>query len=199
MMKIDLHFHTKQNSPCSMIDIEEGIRYAKSIHLDGICITDHDVFASRKEAMALQEKYGLLVIVGTEILTVEGDLLCFGLDEIPKEMVPAQSLIDRINELGGACIAAHPYRENNRGMGEHLNRMKGLHAIEAFNGNTKKENNLKAARMASALGIPCTGGSDAHKRDRIGIFATRFFTPIKNEEDLIRAIRLGEIEPYLGE
>lgn len=194
-MIIDLHFHTKQYSPCSYIDMEEGIQYAKRLGLDGICVTDHDVFASRKRAEELQKKYDILVIVGTEILTMEGDLLCYGLDEIPKETLPAQTLIDKINAIGGVCIAAHPYRENNRGMGAYLHQLTGLHAIESYNGNTKHQNNTKACETASRLGIPCTGGSDAHKIERVGVYATRFFTQIENEKDIISAIRLGRIEP----
>lgn len=197
-MIIDLHFHTKQYSPCSSIDMEEGVRQAKSLGLDGICITDHDEFACRKKAEELQKKYDILVIVGTEILTTEGDLLCFGLNEIPKEKLPAQTLIDKVNAIGGACIAAHPYRQNNRGMGAYLDKLRGLHAIESFNGNTKHENNTKACDTASRLGIPCTGGSDAHRIERVGVYATRFFTQIENEKDIIHAIRCGRIEPACG-
>lgn len=194
-MIIDLHFHTKQYSPCSSIDMEEGVQHAKSLGLDGICITDHDVFACRTRAGELQKKYDILVIVGTEILTIEGDLLCFGLNEIPKEKLSAQTLIDKVNAIGGACIAAHPYRENNRGMGAYLDKLTGLHAIESYNGNTKFDNNTKAAITASRLGIPCTGGSDAHSIERVGVFATRFFTQIENEKGIISAIRFGRIEP----
>lgn len=197
-MIIDLHFHTKQYSPCSSIDMEEGVRYAKKLGLDGICITDHDVFACRKRAEEIQKKYNILVIVGTEILTMEGDLLCFGLDEIPKEKLAAQTLIDKVNAIGGACIAAHPYRENNRGMGAHLDKLTGLHAIESYNGNTKCDNNTKAVIAASRLGIPCIGGSDAHRIERVGVYATRFFTQIENEKDIISAIRSGRIEPACG-
>lgn len=194
-MIIDLHFHTKQYSPCSKIDFEQGIIRAKELGLDGICITDHDIFASKTTAKELQDKYGILVIVGVEILTEEGDLICFGLDELPERTLSAQELINRVEKLGGACIAAHPFRQNNRGMGEHLHRLTGLHAVETLNGNTDMDNNNRAAQIARKLGIPCTGGSDAHSVNRIGSYATRFFTKIKDEKDLITAIREGKIEP----
>ncbi|MBF4692514.1 PHP domain-containing protein [Fusibacter ferrireducens] len=195
-MIIDLHFHTKQYSSCSRIDMEEGIEQAKAMGLEGVCITDHDVFACREKAQRLQEKYGILVIVGTEIYTKEGDLLCFGLDEIPSNQPFAQDLIDHINQVRGACIAAHPFRNNNRGMGETLRQLKGIHAIESLNGNTSKANNERAKQMAHALGVPCTGGSDAHSLDRIGSYATRFLENIKNESDLICAIRRGQVMPW---
>ena len=195
-MVIDLHFHTKQFSSCSKIDMEEGIKQAKALGIDGICITDHDIFACRAMAQALQEKYEILVIVGTEIYTKEGDLLCFGLDEIPSEQPTAQDMIDHINLLGGACIAAHPFRNNNRGMGETLRQLTGLHAIESLNGNTCNDNNDRAKRIADELGIPCTGGSDAHSLDRIGIYATQFLVNVESELDLIGAIRRGQMIPW---
>ena len=175
--------------------MEEGIKRAKALGLNGVCITDHDVFACRESAEKLQEKYGIIVIVGTEIYTKEGDLLCFGLDEVPDQQVSAQHMIDRINQLGGACIAAHPFRNNNRGMGEVLRQLTGLHAIESLNGNTSREDNERAEHIADELGIPCTGGSDAHSLERIGVYATRFFVKIENESNLIDAIRSGKMMP----
>ncbi|MDK2866964.1 MAG: hypothetical protein PWP51_1335 [Clostridiales bacterium] len=194
-MIIDLHFHTKQHSPCSQIDFEEGIKYAKAIGLDGICITDHDTFANRDFAEAMQAKYGILVFVGTEILTLEGDILCFGLSEIPAGMVSSQALIDHVNAVGGACIAAHPYRENMRGLDDHLFEVHGLHAVETLNGNTKDANNLKASATADQINCPHCGGSDSHRINRIGVYATRFLDTVVSEKDLIRCIREGQIEP----
>lgn len=176
--------------------MEEGIKQAKALGMDGVCVTDHDIFACKQSALKLQKKYGILVIVATEIYTKEGDLLCFGLDEIPSEQPVAQDMIDHINQLGGACIAAHPFRNNNRGIGESLRQLTGLHAIESLNGNTSKENNERAKQIADELKIPCTGGSDAHSLDRIGVYATQFLVNIENEVDLICAIRCGQMIPW---
>lgn len=197
-MIIDLHFHTKQYSSCSKIDIEEGIRHAKQIGLDGICITDHDVFASRKIANQLQKKYNILVFVGVEILTYEGDIICFGLEKIPDNKLHAKELIKIIESNKGACIAAHPFRINNRGLKEKIKEVHGLHAIEVFNGNTLNKNNLKAKEIAENSIITQVGGSDAHTIDNIGCFATEFLTDIHNETDLINAIRKGNVRPYVN-
>jgi hypothetical protein len=43
--------------------------------------------------------------------------------------------------------------------------------------------------------LPQTGGSDAHKPDEVGVFATRFFADIENETDLVRALHSGRFEP----
>lgn len=197
-MIIDLHFHTKQYSNCSKIDIEEGIKYAKIIGLDGICITDHDVFASKKLADHLQKKYNILVIVGVEILTFEGDIICFGLEKLPKKKLHANQLIKIIENNHGVCIAAHPFRMNNRGLREKIKEVNGLHAIEVFNGNTLNKNNLKAKEVAVDLNIPQVGGSDSHAIEKIGCYATEFLTEVHNERDLIQAIRAGDVKPYIN-
>lgn len=196
-MIIDLHFHTSQYSSCSSIDIEEGIEYAKKMGLDGVCITDHDNNEARKLAKELEKKYKILVIVGTEILTYEGDIICFGIDEVPEEKIHAQELINLVNLKGGVTISAHPFRNNNRGLGEHIKNVNGLIAIEILNGNTSYENNLKAYLLSNKLNITYVGASDAHKLENIGIYATKFFDPIKNEKDLIKAIENRRMVPVV--
>jgi len=44
------------------------------------------------------------------------------------------------------------------------------------------------------LGLPGTGGSDAHQVYEIGMCLTLFENEVKNEEDLIREIRAGRIQ-----
>lgn len=193
-MIIDLHFHTTQFSPCSHIDMEEGIKHAKKIGLDGVCITDHDSYEAFEMAKEMEKKYDLLVIVGVEVLTYEGDILCFGLNKVPPKM-HAQELIDFVNQKGGVTISAHPFRNNGRGMGNHICNVKGLSAVESFNGNTSDKNNLKAYSLAKKLSIPCVGASDAHKVENIGKYATEFLDTITNEKDLIRAIKQGRVVP----
>lgn len=194
-MIIDLHFHTLQYSPCSHIDMEEGIRQAKDIGLDGICITDHDNNEAKRYVKELENKYGLVVIAGVEILTYEGDILCFGIDKVPEKKLHAQELIDLVNEKGGVTISAHPFRNNGRGLGNKINDVRGLSAVEIFNGNTSYENNLKANKFVNILNIPYVGASDAHQLQNIGKYATKFLDNITNENDLIRAIKYGKVVP----
>jgi predicted metal-dependent phosphoesterase TrpH len=175
--------------------MEEGIKYAKDMGLHGICITDHESNEAVEFAKELERKYGLLIIVGTEILTYEGDIICFGINKVPVEKMHAQQLINFVNEEGGVTISAHPFRNNGRGLGNHINNLKGLTAIESFNGNTSYENNLKASMLASKLNIACIGASDAHKLENIGIYATEFLDHIKNEKDLISAMKCRRMVP----
>lgn len=59
----------------------------------------------------------------------------------------AQEFIDYVNEQGGTCTAAHPFRTNNRGLENKLNIVKGLTAIEGYNGSTRDIHNDMAAQI----------------------------------------------------
>lgn len=192
-MKIDLHFHTKKYSECSSIDLEEGICYAKWIGLDGICITEHDIIPDIHDVDELVKKHDIAVFIGVEINTLEGDILCFGLKDMPRLPISAQELIDKVNSDDGVCIAAHPFRNNNRGLGDKLNQVEGLHAVEVLNGNTDYNSNMKAMELASKLNLVQVGSSDAHKIGNIGRYYTQFKNKICTERELIEAIRRNEI------
>lgn len=93
MMIIDTHIHENKYSFDSFIDLKEGIDTAKLMGLDGICITNHDNNNLRNELGDYIKINGVLVIVGAEILTHQGDILVFGLKDIPKEMMDAGDLL----------------------------------------------------------------------------------------------------------
>lgn len=199
-MIIDIHVHTADYSSCSNIDLENGILQAKKIGLDGICITDHESNEIADKANDLAKKHDFLVIVGMELLTYEGDLLIFGLDQVPAEKMHANELINLVSKKGGVVISAHPFREFkgiNRAMGEYIRELDGLSGIEAFNGNTKLNNNFKAYNLGVDLGMPCSGGSDAHTVERVGKYATKFSSEINNINDLIKAIKDKSFSPVM--
>ncbi|MFA6508399.1 MAG: PHP domain-containing protein [Treponemataceae bacterium] len=194
-MIFDLHFHTADYSPCSRMRLAEGVKRASEIGLDGICITEHDVFPAYSDLDELRALYGIAIFVGIEIYSLEGDILCFGLDRVPSQRIGARDLTAMVAESGGATIAAHPYRDNNRGVGDLLFDLPHLTAVEAFNGNTSDNDNARALRSARERGLRVTGSSDAHSIDRVGKFATRFFRRIESLEDLIVALRTDRYEP----
>jgi len=104
-------------------------------------------------------------------------------------------LINSANEAGGIAVAAHPFRNNGRGIGEEIRNLTGLAGIEVFNGSTKPENNFKAYSLALELEIPCLGGSDTHVIDRVGKFVTSFPDWVRDTEDLIKAVKDGKVMP----
>lgn len=194
-MFIDIHVHTKEFSPCSHIDLEEAIIKAKTIGLDGICITDHESMEMINRSESLTRKHQFLLIVGVELLTYEGDLLVFGLHDVPSEKMHANDLIRLTSQERGVCISAHPFRDNGRGMGEYIRNLEGLAGIETFNGNTKLDHNKQAHVLGKDLRLPCLGGSDAHRVERVGMYATSFPDGIKDLQSFIEAIKVGQVCP----
>lgn len=198
-MIIDTHIHENKYSFDSFIDFEKAIAKAKEMNLDGICITNHDNNTLRKEIGDFSIIDGIRVIVGVEILTHQGDILVFGLDDIPKEMLHAEELLELVRKNNGAAIAAHPYRNNNRGLENNLYKVAHLlDGIESFNGSTYSHHNLFAYAVATELGIPSFGASDAHELDRIGMYATKFYGNIRDYEDFIQAIKSKDCHPVMN-
>lgn len=197
-MKIDCHIHENKYSSDSFLDLYEGIKEAKHLGLDGLCITNHDNNLLKDEIGDSAVIDDILVIVGAEILTFEGDILTFGLKNIPDRMLKAEELLELVKESNGVAIAAHPFRDNNRGIGENMVRLADLlSAVEAFNGSTKYNHNMQAYNLAKELSIPTLGASDAHNVDRVGLFATEFDGVIRDLADFIEAIKSKAYYPIM--
>ena len=197
-MIIDTHVHESKYSSDSFIDFKKSIDMAKLIGLDGICITNHDNNNLRNDIGNYAKINGVLVIVGAEVLTYQGDILVFGLKDIPKEMVHAEELLRLVKKHNGVAIAAHPFRNNNRGLENHLHEVGHLlSGVESFNGSTYTYHNLYAYATATELGLPSLGASDAHVIDRIGMYATKFYDSIRDDKDFIEAVKSKNFHPVM--
>ncbi len=197
-MIIDTHIHESKYSSDSHISFDELIQYAKDIGLEGICITNHDNNTLADEIGESLWIDGLLVIVGAEMLTKEGDILVFGVKDLPKEIVPAEDLLRLVRASGGVAIAAHPYRNNNRGLGDNLRRLHGLlDGVEAFNGSTLPHHNLTSYAASAELNLPSFGASDAHVLKKLGCYATNFAATVRDHIDFIEAVRSVELNPVM--
>lgn len=134
------------------------IEIAREKGLGAICITDHDDMGLKEYAAEYSKKTGFPIFVGIEFFSLQGDIIAFGIEEYPDERISAQDFIDLVKAQGGFCFAAHPFRNNNRGLEENLRTVKGLDGLEVLNGSTSVEACQKAARYAQELGL-CTMGS----------------------------------------
>ena len=202
-MLIDMHLHQDRHSFDSRVSLEEIIEEAKAKGLDGICITDHDNM-DLKEMISDFYRDDLKIFVGTEILTTEGDILVVGLDEMPvydpddrASLLTPSELLKLVHEAGAIAISAHPYRNNNRGLGDNIYKYHSeadwaLTAVEVLNGSTPFNENYKALMTAEESFLGTTGGSDAHVRNRVGLMATYFPYEINTEAELIQALKNGD-------
>ncbi|OQY57927.1 MAG: hypothetical protein B6245_14515 [Desulfobacteraceae bacterium 4572_88] len=204
---IDLHTHTYPPSPCSSVSADEMIENAKQAGLNGICLTDHN-YAWEADAVAkLSQKHGFLLLRGSEVTTDQGHMLVFGLDKAigASGIVKIAELREEVEKADGFMIVAHPFRGfltfGVSQLGLTVEKaaerpfFKYVDAVEVMNGKVTKKENDFASQVAAALGLPTTGGSDAHEASEVGIYATRFPDPIANEKELIAALKSGNYSP----
>ena len=96
-MLVDLHIHESKYSLDSHVSLEKIIEEAKRKGLDGIAITDHDDIQIKEEAETLSKNLNYPIFVGVEYLTLEGDIIAFGIDKVTEGRIPAQEFINLLN------------------------------------------------------------------------------------------------------
>lgn len=193
MFKIDLHVHSTLGGD-SAIRPEEVVAQARRAGLDGVCITEHHSYDLSKpfEAIARMEKFP--IFRGLEYRAAEGHLLIYGVragkaDFLPG--LPMQTVVEWVNQRGGAAIPAHPYRAGIVGsaLGDRLLKLQGLTAVETLNGSLRQDENLLADQAARQMGLRGIGGSDAHGPRALGSACTCFTRRISSEAELVAALR----------
>jgi len=200
-MRIDLHIHTLPRSACSYMDPLELIQEATRLKLDGICLTEHQVVWELDDVDKLAREGGIKIFRGNEFTTNQGDILVFGFYKDIKELLMIQELREDVKAAGGFMIAAHPFRGfKTFGIGrlqmtvEQACKRKVLEfvdAIEVGNGKLSADENDMARKVAEKLGLPGTGGSDAHRVDEVGKWVTIFEKDILNELELVEELHAG--------
>ena len=165
-MKIDLHCHSYYS--CDGISSPEKlIKSALKKGLDGIAITDHDTISGWKEAIRAAKKLNVVLVLGEEIKTKEGDILGLFLKEEIKAKTPLE-VIKEIKNQGGIAIIPHPYhwRKPFKDLEKYKNLADG---IEVFNARSQsKKGNQKAFNFALKNNLVMTAGSDAHSSFEVG-------------------------------
>jgi len=200
-MRMDLHVHTTKYSPCSSILPREVIDTALEMGLQGAVITDHNTIWPKEEREELR-KYavsrGFLILFGRELDTEKGHVLVFGFDQALPRSISFRELKTTVQEAGGAIVLAHPFRwghQSGRNTEEHKVLFELFDGIEALNGKCGACENRRARHIAESLGLPVTGGSDAHSIHMLGRCYTEFDDQIMDEKDLVQAIRSGRLRP----
>lgn len=194
-MFIDTHMHEMTYSKDSFLKLDQMVSIARQKGLGGICITDHDSMGLKEYAAEYAARTGFPVFVGIEFFSLQGDIVAFGIDEYPKERIPAQDFIDLVKAQGGVCFAAHPFRNNNRGLEDNLRRVRGLDGLEVLNGSTSADACRKAAEYALELGLFTLGSSDCHIPEKVGVCATYFPEEVHTMQEFLAVFKKGGMKP----
>jgi predicted metal-dependent phosphoesterase TrpH len=71
-------------------------------------------------------------------------------------------------------------------------------AVEVLNAACSEEENVFALRVARALGRAEVAGSDSHSANSVGVVTTLFSGEVRNERELIEAIKAGSTRAGRG-
>ena len=173
----DLHAHSRASfdslaSPASLV------RTAAARGLTHLAITDHDRIDGALEARdrAATIAPGLTVIIGEEVRTADGDLICLFLERAIPPGLPVDEAIAAARAQGALVGVPHPF-DRFRGSLLRDERMERLAPqvdwVETHNARIiGGAGNRRAAEFAASHGLPGIAVSDAHSGFEIGVAYT---------------------------
>ncbi len=218
----DLHVHTNRGSPDSGLAPEELVAEATRIGLTGVMVTEHDGWA-RHDFEQFSREQELIMVRALEVYTPLGHVITLGLENhvsgFSREIETIRHLRREVDRVGGFMILAHPFRflfdlpgvytqnklfedatavpETHEEAAQHP--IFGLvDEVEVVNGGNIEVENRFAQGVAEYLGRWGTGGSDAHSTAGLGKGVTVFKGDVRNERDLLDALKAGDFFPVEG-
>jgi predicted metal-dependent phosphoesterase TrpH len=195
---IDLHCHTNASFDCLSDPVKVG-RAAQRRGITHLAITDHDSIDGALRARDGAPD-GLTVIVGEEVKTAAGDLVCLFLDSaVPPGLSPAET-IALVREQGGLVGIPHPFDRHRSSMANAVAELDALAGlvdwVEAYNARVVfREGNERAQAFALRAGLPGVAVSDAHSLLEVGVASTRVVGDPSTPSGLLRALATAEVQP----
>ena len=193
----DLHVHSRASFD-ALASPRDIVRVAAERGLTHIAITDHDridgALAARDAAPG-----GLSVIIGEEVRTDDGDLICLFLERAIAPGLSADETIEEARSQGGMVGIPHPF---DRLRGSMLRTHRGVELaervdwVEAYNARAVGgAANERAAEFAREHGLPGIAVSDAHSLVEVGVAYTAFESDVSGPAGLREALGTLEIVP----
>jgi predicted metal-dependent phosphoesterase TrpH len=190
--RVELHCHTYRSAD-SLAEPRRLIEAALTRGVDRLAITDHNTIAGALETRALDPDR---IIVGEEIMTTEGELLAYFVqEEVPPGLSPESTI--RILRAQAAVIGvSHPFDSYRKGGWQEssLRRILPLvDTLEVLNARTwgSRPNRL-AAQWASDAGLPGIAGSDAHAPLEVGTALT-LMAPFHDSSTFLTSLRTARV------
>lgn len=193
---VDLHCHTRGSFDC-LTDPVAAVRAAAARGLTHLAITDHERIDVALRARDVAPP-GLTVIVGEEVRTRDGDLICLFLDRAIPRGLPATETIARVREQGGLVGIPHPF-DRFRGSLSRAGELSGFVGlvdwIEIHNARLVGAGNEQAVAFAREHDVPGVAVSDAHSLLEIGVAYSVLAGDPSTPEGLRAALRSVRIIP----
>lgn len=193
-MKIDLHTHTCERSPCCRSTEEEQIRAAVRYGLDAIVITDHNKNVSVEHIRQLNEKYSPFIVfsgIEVSIKDTEEHILVIGVHDavLQEKKWNYEDLYTFVKSKNGYIGLAHPYRHYDS-INLDINRYVP-DGVEIHSTNISASDGPSIKELADKLGIKTIANSDSHQHKHIGLFYNELNLTVKTEQELITQLKLG--------
>lgn len=190
ILKIDFHIHSHFSLDSDM-STEDIIEFAKKSGLDAIAVTDHNSIKGGVETQKISG--GLIVFVGSEIKTKEGEIIGLNLKKDIPPNLPLAQTCKLVKEQNGFIIIPHPFDKFRNGIGNAIEKIiEYIDAVEIFNARTLAESfNRQAFEFAKKNRLPYVAGSDAHFKSEIGSVCMHVDCKI-NKDDILKAIKMGQ-------
>ena len=173
-MLADLHAHASPASADARATVEELARAASDLGLEAVAMTDHGP-ADLRATSAAFEAQGVVLIGGREVVCDLGHVVVLATDVDWLEGLPTRCPLPLPDSRSGpaALIWAHPAGWRTGGTLIPPDPSRGaehLHAVEVLNGERLHQTGgvALAEDLARRLGLPGSGGSDAHDAPALG-------------------------------
>ena len=173
------------------------MRAAADRGLTHLAITDHDRIDGALEARQAAPP-GLTVIVGEEVKTRDGDLICLFLETAIPPGLSAVETIAAAREQGGLVGIPHPF-DRMRGSLLRDTTMTSLGTqvdwVETHNARLIGNGNDRAADFAREQHLPGVAVSDAHSILEVAVAYTRLDGDPSTPAGLLDALANAELVP----
>jgi predicted metal-dependent phosphoesterase TrpH len=191
-MKIDLHIHTQERSPCGRSTEEAMIQRAIARGLDAIALTDHDRLVPPGRLAMFNAKYApFRVFGGIEVSLGMNHALVLGIQDTFLEEAnwTYSKLVDFVAIWGGFMALAHPFRFY-RTMSDEIAACPP-HAMEVYSRNTPRRAEKRIRRLAREWDVLLLANSDAHQVDELGAYYNELDGDPEDDAALVELLRAG--------
>lgn len=193
---VDLHCHTNASFDCLSAPLAV-VTAAADRGLTHLAITDHDRIDGALEARSVAPA-SLTIIVGEEVRTRDGDLICVFLQRAIPPGLSATDTISAAREQGALVGIPHPF-DRLRGSLLRDARLDSLGAsvdwVETHNARLLGRGNERAADYARDHGVAGVAVSDAHSILEIGVAYTALEGDLSTPAGLLAALAHRQLVP----
>ncbi len=191
MLKIDLHTHSVA-SPDGGINAVQYRQALESGLLDCIAITDHNRIDF---ALEMQRTLGERIIVGEEIMTLDGEIIGLFLNNAVKSDLPAKETVQEIKRQGGLVYVPHPFETVRKGIEPSTleDLADQVDIIEVCNGRAFLQNRSQQTVVWTRLNRKISAASsDAHGQRGLGETYT-LVSKLPDRNNLLDLLSVGAL------